>query len=42
MITLDNQKLEPGALIQLIELDGEARGMGILRFHAHQQSTPII
>lgn len=42
MITLDDQKLEPGAIIQLIELDGEARGMGILRYHAHQQSTPII
>lgn len=42
MITLDDQKLEPGALIQLIELDGESRGMGFLRYHAHQQSTPII
>lgn len=42
MITLDDQKLEPGALIQLIELDGESRGMGVLRYHAHQQSTPII
>jgi phage-related protein len=37
MIAADNQKLEPGALFQLIELDGESRGMGILRYHAHQQ-----
>ncbi|MEE5107229.1 phage minor tail protein L [Pseudomonas alliivorans] len=42
MITVDDQKLEPGALVQLIELDGEARGMGTLRYHAHQQNTAII
>lgn len=41
MITADDQKLEPGDLIQLLELDGEARGMGILRYHAHQLNGPI-
>ena len=42
MITADDQKLEPGSLIQLVELDGESRGMGTLRYHAHQQPGPII
>jgi len=41
MISADDQKLEPGSLIQLIELNGESRGMGILRYHAHQQAEPI-
>ena len=35
MITADDQTLEPGSLIQLVELDGESRGMGTLRYHAH-------
>jgi len=42
MITADDQTLEPGSLIQLVELDGESRGMGTLRYHAHQQSGAII
>ncbi|MDD1979011.1 phage minor tail protein L [Pseudomonas tussilaginis] len=41
MITADDQKLEPGSLIQLLELDGESRGMGTLRYHAHQWNGPI-
>lgn len=41
MITADDQKLEPGDLIQLLELDGESRGMGTLRYHAHQWDGPI-
>lgn len=29
------QKLAPGELIQLIEIDGTAFGAAIMRFHAH-------
>jgi len=40
-ITSDVQKLEPGALVRLFELDMTAIGGDILRFHGHTQSGPI-
>lgn len=41
-IAADVQKLEPGQLIELYELDCTALGGDILRFHAHLQSGPIV
>lgn len=35
MLTADIQKLEPGAAIRLLEVDGTAFGADILRFHSH-------
>ncbi len=40
-ITADVQQLEPGALIELFEVDCTAVGGDVLRFHAHLQSGPI-
>jgi lambda family phage minor tail protein L len=40
-ITADIQQLEPGALIELFEVDCSAIGGDILRFHGHLQSTSI-
>ncbi|MFM0595325.1 phage minor tail protein L [Paraburkholderia dilworthii] len=40
-IAADVQQLEPGDLVQLIEVDCTAIGGDILRFHAHLQSTSI-
>jgi len=37
----DFQKLEPGGLIHLYELDATSYGIGILRFHGHQQEGSI-
>ncbi|WP_143213047.1 phage minor tail protein L, partial [Acinetobacter baumannii] len=37
----DFQKLEPGGLIHLYELDASSYGVGILRFHGHQQMESI-
>jgi len=34
-ITADHQKLEPGNLIRLFEVDGSAFGVDPLRFHSH-------
>jgi lambda family phage minor tail protein L len=41
-ITADIQTLEPGALIELYELDCTAMGGDVLRFHAHLQSGDIL
>lgn len=40
-ITADIQGLEPGALIELFEVDCTAIGGDMLRFHGHLQSTSI-
>lgn len=40
-IAADIQSLEPGALIELFEVDCTAIGGDILRFHGHLQSTSI-
>jgi lambda family phage minor tail protein L len=40
-ITSDVQQLEPGALIELFEVDCSAIGGDMLRFHGHLQSTSI-
>lgn len=40
-ITSDIQQLEPGALIELFEVDCTAIGGDMLRFHGHLQSTSI-
>ncbi|EMB6103173.1 phage minor tail protein L [Acinetobacter baumannii] len=37
----DFQKLEPGGLIHLYELDASSYGVGTLRFHGHQQMGSI-
>lgn len=37
----DFQKLEPGGLVHLYELDASSYGIGILRFHGHQQEGSI-
>lgn len=41
-IKADIQTLEPGALIELYELDCTTMGGAVLRFHAHLQSGPIL
>jgi lambda family phage minor tail protein L len=41
-ITADIQTLEPGALIELYELDCTAMGGDVLRFHAHLQAGAIL
>lgn len=41
MITADIQQLEPGALVELFELDASAIGGDILRFHQNLQSGSI-
>jgi len=42
MITADIQGLEPGARVELFELDSSAiAGGGLLRFHGYAQSTTI-
>lgn len=41
-ITADVQQLEPGALVELFELDSSALGGDVLRFHAHLQAGPIL
>lgn len=41
MITADVQLLEPGALVELFELDCTEMGGDLLRFHANLQSGPI-
>lgn len=40
-ITADVQRLEPGALVRLYELDCTGIGGDILRFHGHTQVGPI-
>jgi len=40
-ITADVQRLEPGALVRLYELDCTGIGGDILRFHGHTQAGPI-
>jgi lambda family phage minor tail protein L len=40
-ITADVQQLEPGALIELFDVDCTAIGGDMLRFHGHLQSTSI-
>ncbi|MFP3564687.1 phage minor tail protein L [Paraburkholderia sp. SIMBA_030] len=40
-ITSDIQQLEPGALIELFEVDCTAIGGDVLRFHGHLQSQSI-
>lgn len=40
-ITADLQKLEPGAIVELYELDAEEIGAGTFRFHGYSQDTPI-
>ena len=40
-IASDIQKLEPGALVELFELDATVQGGDVLRFHAHTQAGPI-
>ncbi|WP_144630266.1 phage minor tail protein L [Bordetella genomosp. 13] len=40
-ITADVQRLEPGALVRLFELDATGIGGDVLRFHGHAQSGPI-
>ena len=40
-ISADIQQLEPGALIELFEVDCTAIGGDMLRFHGHLQSTSI-
>ena len=40
-VTADIQRLEPGALVRLYELDMTGIGGDVLRFHAHTQSGPI-
>jgi lambda family phage minor tail protein L len=40
-ITADIQQLEPGALIELFEVDCTVIGGDMLRFHGHLQSTSI-
>ncbi len=40
-ITADIQKLEPGAIVEVFELDAEEIGAGTLRFHGYPQETPI-
>jgi lambda family phage minor tail protein L len=41
-ITSDVQQLEPGALVELYELDSSVMGGDVLRFHAHLQAGPIV
>lgn len=41
MITADIQALEPGALVQLFELDTTEIGGDLLRFHGYMQAGPI-
>lgn len=40
-ITADAQKLEPGALVRVYELDATMLGAGMIRFHAHTQVGSI-
>lgn len=40
-IASDIQKLEPGALVELFELDATMQGGDVLRFHAHTQVGSI-
>lgn len=40
-INADIQRLEPGALIELFELDATEQGGDVLRFHAHVQAGSI-
>lgn len=40
-ITADIQRLEPGALVRLYELDLTSLGGDVLRFHGHTQAGPI-
>jgi lambda family phage minor tail protein L len=40
-ITADIQRLEPGALVQLFELDASQIGGDVLRFHGYAQQGPI-
>ncbi|PQV50965.1 phage minor tail protein L [Paraburkholderia sp. BL21I4N1] len=40
-INADIQQLEPGALVELFEVDCTAIGGDVLRFHGHLQSTSI-
>ena len=42
MITADVQLLEPGNLVELLEVDCTEMGGDLLRFHAHLQSGPIV
>jgi lambda family phage minor tail protein L len=41
-IAADVQQLEPGALVELFEVDASAMGGEVLRFHQHLQSGPIL
>lgn len=38
----DIQKLVPGNIVTLFEVNGSEFGAGVLRFHAHKQATPIV
>lgn len=40
-INSELQKLEPGAIVQVFELDAEDIGAGTLRFHGYPQDQPI-
>ena len=40
-INADIQKLEPGALVELFELDASGIGGEVLRFHGYMQVGPI-
>ncbi len=40
-INSEIQKLEPGAIVQVFELDAEDIGAGTLRFHGYPQDEPI-
>lgn len=40
-ITADVQQLEPGALVELYELDSSTMGGDVMRFHAHLQAGTI-
>ena len=42
MLTADIQKLEPGDVIRLYELDATELGGDVQRFHGHMQRGPII
>lgn len=41
-IETDVQRLEPGSVVRLYELDGSAIGFGALRFHGHNRNGTIV
>ena len=42
MIESDTQRLEPGNIVTLLEVDGSLLGAGVLRFHSHMQEGDIL